>query len=119
MLRRTPLARSSLPLRGTPRTPLRPQRAKLYVAPPWKPQRIRLDARGMAELRHQKFYEAKGYCQICGVRAGWWQGELAHILARAKGGSDTLQNTLWLCRGCHKKIDGNVLHWSPKAEKPA
>lgn len=38
-----------------------------------------------------------------------------HIVRRSKGGPDTEENLLAVCRPCHRRLDGNELHWSKSA----
>ena len=71
----------------------------------WRSGRIIEDAAGMASLRLEVFRRANGRCEVCGRFAKWQGiggGELAHIVARGRGGSDTAENLLWKCRGCHR-----------------
>lgn len=62
---------------------------------------IRLDADGMTQLRREVFFRDGYRCARCNRRVTWNTGHLAHIIARSKGGSDTLGNTECSCEDCH------------------
>jgi hypothetical protein len=98
----------------------------------WK-NRIRLDAAGMAKLRHEAWLRASGLCQLqlpgCEVftslhnsyLSSYWNlcnpGQLAHIKSRGAGGEDMLDNVLWSCASCHLKshnAGGNPCPRRPK-----
>lgn len=98
------------------RTPLRykPKRAK--VSAPWRNQVIRLDARGMASLRSAAYERSEGICE-CGRpecekremrlrRVTWSDGQLHHVVSRARGGSDVLDNVQFITWQCHREIHG-------------
>jgi 5-methylcytosine-specific restriction endonuclease McrA len=82
---------------------------------PWLPRRIREDAAGMARLRREAFERSQGVCECgCGQPVDWWSGHLHHVLSRAKGGSDELDNLLFITPDCHKTLHGRV-QWSKSA----
>src|SRR2546421_12560438 len=67
----------------------------------WHHQVIRLDGTGMHELRNKVFNRSAGFCENCHARITWHGFELAHVIARGKGGSDTEENCRALCQKCH------------------
>ena len=79
---------------------------------PWKPERIREDSAGMARLRSEAFKRSGGICECgesCGKRVTWGgyeQGQLHHVISRAHGGSDVLENVQFITRYCHQEIHG-------------
>ena len=88
----------------------------------------RVVLRGMdkTKLRHDVCKRAGGRCELlkpdgtrCNRFAPWdgiGHGELVHIVASGKGGSDTLENTQWSCGlpdSCHRKRDHPGPQWSP------
>lgn len=79
----------------------------------WRTGRIREDSTGMARLRSQAFHRSQGICECgCKARVSWIDGHLHHVVSRARGGSDVLDNVLFITRACHQRIHGD-LHWSP------
>jgi RNA-directed DNA polymerase len=82
---------------------------------PWKPRRIREDAAGMWKLRHEAYERSNGKCECgCGERVDWYSGHLHHIVSRARGGSDEMDNLLFITPDCHKNMHGRV-QWSRKS----
>ena len=82
---------------------------------PWLPRRIREDAAGMRRLRHEAFERSNGKCECgCGARVDWYSGHLHHVVSRARGGSDELENLLFITSECHKNLHGKV-QWSKSA----
>lgn len=74
----------------------------------WRnPERVRLDAKGMAQLRAEVFQRAAGRCenvfegQRCPNRITWWDGEAHHLIHRSLSGSDVAENLAVLCWRCH------------------
>lgn len=63
--------------------------------------KVRLKGEALEALRRQIFVEAVGKCQKCGVFAGWYFGHMHHKVHRSLGGSDSLENCIWLCPKCH------------------
>ena len=75
---------------------------------------------GMVEVKSKRYqrnhylvelvkHNAKGICQLCGNKAPFeCKGEpfleVHHIVPLAKGGSDSLDNTVALCPNCHRKM---------------
>lgn len=51
------------------------------------------------KLRREAKRELDYRCQQCGSTECL---ELDHIVNRARGGADTLENVQWLCRDCHR-----------------
>src|SRR4051812_11581226 len=86
----------------------------------WRnPERVRLDAKGMAQLRAEVFQRAAGRCenvlegQRCSNKIDWWTGELHHLIHRSRGGSDTTENCIAVCNWgewpCHRlHHDGKI-----------
>jgi len=99
------------------RSRLNPKRKRPRLNAPWRPQLIRLDAAGMAQLRLAAFGRSQGFCEMadCQKRVKWETGELDHIIARGRGGSDTLENVRFVCRTCHRRRHG-IAEWSTKSE---
>lgn len=90
------------------RTRILPKAKQHKESAPWRPQRIRLNAREMAELRHQLFARTNGLCEKCFTFAGWYEGQAHHVIKRSHGGSDSLENLAWLCADCHRKEHGHA-----------
>lgn len=102
------------------------RRSRIHVKPKvrkilWRTGRVIEDARGMAHLRSEAFHRSEGYCECrradpkrpyCGKRVHYNFGHLHHIVSRAHGGSDVLENVAFVDRQCHREITGN-LKWSP------
>lgn len=72
-------------------------------------------------LRHDVYRRAGGRCEIasegkrCNRFASWdgiGHGELVHIIAIGRGGSDSLTNCEWGCPECHRKRDHPGPQWS-------
>lgn len=60
--------------------------------------------------------QAAGKCENCGESTflddeGRWYLEVHHLLSLARGGSDTLKNTVALCSNCHR-----AFHYSANRE---
>src|SRR5271165_6655909 len=78
----------------------------------WRSGRVILKGQDMTALRWEVYHRAQGRCEVkangrrCNKFApfdGFGHGELAHLDARGRGGSDTPQNTCWACRDCHRE----------------
>jgi 5-methylcytosine-specific restriction endonuclease McrA len=48
------------------------------------------------------FQKYNGVCAICGKKTAFDYGEIDHIKALAKGGSNSEGNLQWLCHRCNK-----------------
>jgi hypothetical protein len=91
------------------RSPLRAKPKVHKESAPWRRPRIRLNGKEMGILRQNVCYRAQGQCENsvteqqerCPARINWITGELAHIVSRGRGGSDTMENCLFVCRECH------------------
>jgi hypothetical protein len=63
-----------------------------------------------ADVRGWVLYHAKGICQRCGQKAPFLNSrdrpflEVHHLLHLAKGGPDTVENTVALCPNCHRQL---------------
>ena len=88
------------------RTAIKPKAKQHKESAPWRPQRIRLNAREMAELRHELFGRTNGLCEKCCKFVGWYEGHAHHRIKRSQGGSDVLENLEWLCPDCHGREHG-------------
>lgn len=103
------------------RSALRPSPRRIKERAPWHPPLVRLDAMGMAALRSDAFERSDGICEcsreICQKRVPnlrrvtWTDGQLHHIVSRARGGSDELSNVQFITRRCHEEIHGKPA-WS-------
>lgn len=88
------------------RARIKPKSKQHRESAPWRADRIRLDGREMAELRHAVFCRAGARCEKCFVNCGWYTGHLHHKVKRSHGGSDTEANCIWLCQDCHAAEHG-------------
>ncbi len=118
MLRRTPLARSCLPLR---RTTLR-QRAKFKPPSVLHPnKRVPLTPVRWHLLKIHLFNRSGGVCEawkgseLCLTPITWYNFEPHHIQSRAKGGPDALENLLAVCHACHRQHHGEP-QWSKRKQ---
>ena len=72
---------------------------------------IRLYGDALRGLRLERWATDRGICQNCGIITYWqprFPGDpdaydMAHIVSRGAGGSDTLENVRALCHACHMK----------------
>lgn len=55
---------------------------------------------GWGKIRKLVQSRDRSTCQLCGKLTE--QGEVDHIICRAEGGSDRIDNLRWLCGGCHR-----------------
>jgi 5-methylcytosine-specific restriction endonuclease McrA len=101
------------------RSPIRSKRRVRRVY--WRTGKVREDAKGMATLRSMAFHRSGGICE-CGReecltqpmrlrRVTWADGQLHHVISRARGGSDVLSNVLFVTRECHAVLTGK-LQWT-------
>lgn len=110
------------------RSRIRPKRKVRRVL--WRTGRVIEDAVGMAKLRSAAFRRSQGRCEckladperICRQRVTYNFDHLHHIVSRARGGSDVLENVAFVTRQCHRELTG-ILHWTrpllPEWEKLA
>jgi len=91
--------------------------------------RQRLFGKDMEALRHKVFErsmsegwnrcECEGECGLrhfrgrCWVMLTWFNMELSHKISRGKGGSDSEDNCIASCHGCHVAYED----WSPRWTK--
>ena len=86
---------------------IKPKRAKNRIGHFTK--KVRLDAENMALLRQAVYDRSMGQCEMmhgkrrCVNIAGWLTGELHHVRHRSLGGSDDMDNCLFICKECHRK----------------
>lgn len=104
------------PIRRSALCPMKRGKKKERAA--WHPQVVRLDSGGMAKLRAAAFARSGEFCECgdpdCHERVTYFTGQLHHVIARGRGGSDVIENVLFLDRGHHAKIHG-VPQWSKSA----
>jgi 5-methylcytosine-specific restriction endonuclease McrA len=94
-------------LRSAPiqRSPIKKKRKKTKES--WRSGKIRLDAKGMEDLRIAVYQRSGGGCEnvINGKRCNkpirWGSFEMHHIQHRSLGGSDSMQNCIALDKNCH------------------
>lgn len=70
----------------------------------------------MARLRSDAYVRSMGICECGRVeclarplrlrRVNWPDGHLHHIVSRARGGSDVLENVQFITSRCHREITG-------------
>ncbi len=65
-----------------------------------KRKALRLKGKPLEKLLNQVYERANGICEKCRKRAGV---EFHHIIFRSQGGSDTMENLIFLCKKCHGK----------------
>jgi len=53
------------------------------------------------KLRKEACKRALNHCENCFMYCPLSVGQLDHIKTRGSGGSDTLENCVWLCWKCH------------------
>lgn len=110
---------STKPRRPLKRSWIRPKKRVRKVS--WRTGRIREDAAGMARLRSDAFHRSNGICEcgrkVCKKRTTrerlvtWLDGQLHHVISRAHGGSDVLDNVQFVTRQCHAEITG-IPYWT-------
>jgi len=88
------------------RSPIRKKKKVTKVS--WRSGKVRLDAKGMEELRIECYLRSEGQCENtakdgfrCRNRVTWKTGEMHHVIHRSRSGSDELSNVAMLCRECH------------------
>jgi 5-methylcytosine-specific restriction endonuclease McrA len=62
-----------------------------------------------AEIWHQVFDRANGYCEYCGEnllisRAAYSSAQVDHVLARAKNGGNKVENLRLACSLCNSSL---------------
>lgn len=72
------------------------------------------------QIRMVVFHRAEGRCQKCGKRCIWEVGHMHEQVARGNGGCVSIENSRWLCPGCHifgkdAAHANRRLHWGEKA----
>jgi hypothetical protein len=105
---------------------IRPKRREKKTL--WRTGQVKEDAAGMYRLRRKVYKRSGGNCEVkkngkrCGKYAPWdgyRHGELSHILARKRGGSDTEANTEWSCWDCHRTVRHPGPQWSSVRRRAA
>lgn len=81
----------------------------------------------MARLRSEAYERSQGVCECerpeCLARplrlrrVSYIDGHLHHVITRAHGGSDVLQNCIFITRKCHEEIHG-IPKWSTNSRVP-
>jgi len=102
-MKRTPLKRST--------TPIRKRKYRKGEETIGKTGRIRLRGKKLEELRYARFLRDNETCLDCGKKVYYtarFDGDpdaydMAHIVSRGAGGSDTIENTKTLCHACHMR----------------
>lgn len=88
------------------RSPLEKKLREHWESAPWRQRKIRLSGQEIRELRHYACMRSAGRCEnsIGGERCKnwvtWLRGELAHMRV-AHTRSDSRDQVLFVCRGCH------------------
>lgn len=69
------------------------------------------------EYRCQHIFKAGEFEMTCKEPVTWESGHLAHVISRARGGDDSLENCVTKCEHCHmvKEHRGN----KPVPKKPS
>ena len=62
-------------------------------------------AANMRRVRVAVLARDKGRCRCCGAKGT----DLHHVLYRSRGGKDTADNLVTVCRQCHEAIHGHAL----------
>lgn len=119
--------RSKRPRRSTKelqRSWIRPKKRQKKTL--WRTGQVKLDSKGMATLRSDRYAMSGGICECskipanrkrccgkkgCGKPVSYAFGELHHLKSRAHGGPDTIRNTRFIRKDCHDIITGKV-QWS-------
>jgi 5-methylcytosine-specific restriction endonuclease McrA len=70
-------------------------------------QPIRIKGKKLEALRRACFERDMYCCAECCRNVTWNTGHMAHIKARGRGGSDTLDNVRALCQRCHVQEHSN------------
>ncbi len=93
----------------------------------WRTGRIREDAAGMARLRSEAYERSQGVCEckreVCLARPlrlrriSFYDGQMHHVISRAHGGSDVLENVQFITRLCHQEIHG-IPRWNTNSRVP-
>ena len=55
-----------------------------------------------SEMKHVLFGDQEGHCNLCGHPFGYKLLELDHVIPKAKGGGDHIENRQLLCPPCNK-----------------
>lgn len=102
------------------RKPLRSKGRPAVRKVSWRSGCVRETSAGMARLRADAYYRSQGLCECwrdkkmlepCGKRVRFIDGQLHHLVSRARGGSDVLENVAFIRWQCHRKITGEP-QWS-------
>jgi HNH endonuclease len=56
----------------------------------------------MGKRRREVFVRDCGECEYCGNYSAYDDGEVHHLISRGKGGTDDIDNLVWICKGCHR-----------------
>lgn len=84
-----------------------------------KSGRVRLDARGMYELRQNVLARSEYRCENdfngdrCRAPLTWMMFEMHHMQSRGRGGSDSMENCIALCMACHRMHHDGKIYVKP------
>ncbi len=87
------------------RSPIKKKKKKTKVS--WRSGKIRLDAKGMKDLRLAVYVRSCGGCENaidgkrCDRHITWENFEMHHLRHRSLSGSDTMLNCIALDKKCH------------------
>jgi 5-methylcytosine-specific restriction endonuclease McrA len=104
------------------RSPLKKKPRQHRESAPWRAPKVRLSGPEMRNLRRSAFMRSAGRCENapsderCPKFISWWTGELAHMIDRGKGGSDSIDNVLFTCQRCHDDHTSNRQKLQPHKE---
>lgn len=116
MIRRSPLSRSTKPLKRTrirrralPKPPSVLHPLKRYPLPPEE----------YAALCQRVFRRSEGFCEATTPGGSRCMSPMIcdphHIIRRSRGGQDLESNLIAVCRPCHRRLHNNELHWTRRS----
>ena len=88
----------------------------------WRSGKIRLNAKEMCELRQSVLARSEYRCENefngerCRAPLTWMMFEMHHMQSRGRGGSDTMENCIALCRACHRMHHDGKFRVKPHAD---
>ena len=57
-------------------------------------------------VRQQVVDRADGECEFCGARVVAAKGEMHEVVFRSQGGEVSVDNSVFICRACHRRSHG-------------